>query len=90
VSFDGVVGTLTVAAVQATPVFLDRAAIVAVAAGHVASADAELVVFGEAGIVSAELDLSRIAAGRRMFDPTGHYSRPDVLSLREPANDVAR
>ena len=24
----------------------------------------------------------RIAAGRRMFDPTGHYARPDVLSLR--------
>jgi nitrilase len=47
-------------------------------------------LIGEAGVVSAELDLSRIAAGRRMFDPTGHYSRPDVLSLREPANDVAR
>jgi nitrilase len=38
-------------------------------------------LIGEAGIVSAELDLSLIAAGRRMFDPTGHYSRPDVLSL---------
>ena len=43
---------------------------------------------GEAGVVRAELDLSRIAAGRRMFDPTGHYSRPDVLSLRQP--DFAR
>ena len=40
---------------------------------------------GEAGVVSAELDLARIAAGRRMFDPTGHYARPDVLSLRQPA-----
>lgn len=39
---------------------------------------------GEAGVVRAELDMSRIAAGRRMFDPTGHYSRPDVLSLRQP------
>jgi nitrilase len=39
---------------------------------------------GEAGVVSAELDLSRIAAGRRMFDPTGHYARPDVLSLHQP------
>ena len=44
---DGVRGTLTVAAVQATPVFLDRAATVEVAAGHVAAADAELVVFPE-------------------------------------------
>lgn len=43
-------------------------------------------LIGEAGVVSAELDLSRIAAGRRMFDPTGHYSRPDVLSLRQPGN----
>ena len=42
-------------------------------------------LIGEAGVVTAELDLSRIAAGRRMFDPTGHYSRPDVLSLRQPA-----
>jgi nitrilase len=38
---------------------------------------------GEAGVVTAQLDLSRIAAGRRMFDPTGHYSRPDVLTLEE-------
>ncbi len=42
-------------------------------------------LIGEAGVVSAELDLSRIAAGRRMFDPAGHYARPDVLSLRQPA-----
>jgi nitrilase len=40
-------------------------------------------LIGEAGVVTAELDLARIAAGRRMFDPTGHYSRPDVLSLRQ-------
>jgi nitrilase len=37
---------------------------------------------GEAGVVSAELDLALIATNRRMFDPTGHYARPDVLSLR--------
>jgi len=42
-------------------------------------------LIGEAGVVTAELDLSRIAVGRRMFDPTGHYSRPDVLSLQQPA-----
>lgn len=41
-------------------------------------------LIGEAGVVTATLDLSRIAAGRRMFDPTGHYSRPDVLSLNQP------
>ena len=42
-------------------------------------------LMGEAGIVSATLDMSLISAGRRMFDPTGHYSRPDVLSLVQPA-----
>jgi nitrilase len=36
---------------------------------------------GEAGTVISVLDLGRIAAGRRAFDPTGHYARPDVLSL---------
>ncbi|CAN5547177.1 carbon-nitrogen hydrolase family protein [soil metagenome] len=44
-------------------------------------------LIGEAGVVSAELDLSRIAAGRRMFDPTGHYARPDVLSLHQHMGD---
>ncbi len=23
----------------------------------------------------------RVAAGRRSFDPSGHYSRPDILQL---------
>jgi nitrilase len=47
-------------------------------------------LIGEAGVVTATLDLSRIAAGRRMFDATGHYARPDVLSLRQPAAGDAR
>ena len=38
-------------------------------------------LIGEAGVVSATLDLDRIAAGRRAFDPTGHYARPDILHL---------
>ena len=46
-------------------------------------------LIGEAGVVSAELDLSRIAAGRRMFDPTGHYARHDVLSLNQPRHGEA-
>lgn len=39
-------------------------------------------LIGEVGTVTATVDLARIAAGRRMFDPVGHYARPDVLSLR--------
>ncbi|CAN5592508.1 carbon-nitrogen hydrolase family protein [soil metagenome] len=36
---------------------------------------------GERGVVSATLDLGEIASARRMFDPVGHYARPDILSL---------
>jgi len=39
---------------------------------------------GEAGVVTCTLDFDRIAAGRRMFDPVGHYARPDVMTLRRP------
>lgn len=38
-------------------------------------------VTGVATTVAATLDLSRIATGRRGFDPTGHYARPDILAL---------
>lgn len=35
----------------------------------------------EQGLVVATLDLGLAARARGMFDPTGHYARPDVLSL---------
>ena len=38
-------------------------------------------VTGRADVLTATLDLDRITAGRRAFDPTGHYARPDVLTL---------
>jgi nitrilase len=38
-------------------------------------------LIGEEGIVYADLDLDAARASRRMFDPTGHYSRPDVFQL---------
>lgn len=38
-------------------------------------------LIGEEGTVAANLDLERITAGRRVFDPTGHYARPDILKL---------
>ncbi|MEV6349663.1 carbon-nitrogen hydrolase family protein [Actinoplanes sp. NPDC051851] len=37
-------------------------------------------ISGREGVVVAELDLGRIAEERLAFDPTGHYSRPDVLA----------
>lgn len=33
------------------------------------------------GILTAEIDLSLATEGRRMFDPVGHYHRPDVFQL---------
>jgi nitrilase len=38
-------------------------------------------LYGEEGILYAELDPSRLLAERQRFDPVGHYSRPDVLEL---------
>jgi nitrilase len=40
---------------------------------------------GETGILYAELDLAAARASRRMFDPVGHYSRPDVFRLHVDA-----
>ena len=42
------------------------------------------------GTVTATLDLDRIAAGRRSFDPVGHYARPDVLTLTDNTNENPR
>ena len=42
------------------------------------------------GTVTATLDLNRIAAGRRSFDPVGHYARPDVLTLTDNTNGDPR
>jgi nitrilase len=38
-------------------------------------------LYGEEGILYAELDPARLAEERQRFDPAGHYHRPDVLSL---------
>jgi nitrilase len=38
-------------------------------------------LYGEEGILYAELDPSRLHEERQRFDPAGHYHRPDVLHL---------
>jgi nitrilase len=35
----------------------------------------------EEGILTAEVDLAAVRSGRRLFDPVGHYNRPDVFQL---------
>jgi nitrilase len=35
----------------------------------------------EAGIISARVDITRVHEMRRLFDPVGHYHRPDVFHL---------
>jgi nitrilase len=39
-------------------------------------------VWGKEEIVCTTLDLSQVPLSRMDFDPTGHYSRPDVFELR--------
>jgi nitrilase len=45
-------------------------------------------LFGEEGLVFADLDLSLIPQSRYDFDVVGHYSRPDVFQLR--VNEASR
>jgi predicted amidohydrolase len=35
----------------------------------------------EEGILTAEVDLTRVNETRRLFDPAGHYNRPDIFQL---------
>lgn len=39
-------------------------------------------VFGEAAILTAELDPALIARGKYDFDAAGHYARPDIFELK--------
>lgn len=38
-------------------------------------------VVGEERLVIADLEMGRVAAARHLFDPTGHYHRPDVFGV---------
>jgi nitrilase len=41
-------------------------------------------LYGEAGILTADLDLGEVAQGRQLLDVAGHYGRPDVFRLQTP------
>ncbi|MDQ3812060.1 MAG: nitrilase, partial [Chloroflexota bacterium] len=38
-------------------------------------------LYGQEGILLADLDLSRLAEARYDFDVVGHYNRPDIFQL---------
>jgi nitrilase len=41
-------------------------------------------LFGEEGIMTAELDLSEITRAKMDFDVIGHYARPDIFKFEIP------
>ncbi|MCF8405539.1 MAG: carbon-nitrogen hydrolase family protein [Bacteroidales bacterium] len=50
----------------------------------IAGPDGEWIVepvCGKEGLITATIDIDRVYEERQNFDPSGHYSRPDVLSL---------
>ena len=50
-------------------------------------------LFGEPGILIADLDMGEIPRGRYDFDAVGHYARPDVFRLQvneAPQRSVSR
>ena len=70
-----------VAAVQASPVLLDRDETIAkvVALAEKAAAEgARLVAFPEAFVPGYP---DWVWASRQQFDPVGHYNRPDIFRL---------
>lgn len=44
----------------------------------------------EEGILYAEIDYGQILAAKNAYDPTGHYSRPDVLRLQFNSSTTPR
>ena len=50
-------------------------------------------LYGEEGILYADLDMDEIVRSKVDFDVVGHYSRPDVFQLivnEEPAEPVKK
>ena len=39
-------------------------------------------LWGEEGILTAELDLNEVAKSKLDFDVIGHYARPDIFELK--------
>ena len=39
-------------------------------------------IIGREAVVTVPIDLHEVRKARQNFDPSGHYSRPDVFSLR--------
>jgi nitrilase len=44
-------------------------------------------LYGEEGILVADLDLGEVVQGRQLLDVAGHYGRPDVFRLETPGAD---
>jgi nitrilase len=72
------------AELEQAPEFLERGGSVIVAPdGRILAGP----LWEQEGILYADLDLRRVVEERQLLDVTGHYSRPDILSLRFDASE---
>ncbi|MEZ4638009.1 MAG: hypothetical protein R2856_24120 [Caldilineaceae bacterium] len=46
-------------------------------------------LYGEEGILYADLDMAEVAQSKFDFDVTGHYARPDVFQLIVNEQDLS-
>ena len=76
--------TMRIAAAQVHAAWLDPARTTEIVTDWIGRAAGQWIVepvANEERLVMADIHMARVREERHNFDPTGHYSRPDVLEL---------
>lgn len=63
--------------IPGTPIWMDSRPIIVAPNGELLAGPARQ----QETILTAEIDIDTVHAARRMFDPVGHYNRPDIFRL---------